>query len=406
MKIFFISSKYPPYYDGGYELKAYDVARELCKKGHDIYVLTSIYGVNKNSVDGNVYRVLNFNDMAGNNIKNYFKLFKSVFFDFNNYFITKKLLKRINPDIVYIWHSNYISISPAIAAGVLGIPAVFHLEDYWLLGLKNSGSSFQNYFLRSLCKIISRFFFGILKLKNIIVVSNTLKRKYMEIGIQEEKIKLIKSGISTNTFSKTTKKEFGDKIRLLYTGRLSEEKGVNIAIEAVNYLIKGNQKNIILDIVGRGSNDYEKIIKEKVHYHGIENYINFLGMIERELLPEIYCSHDILLVPSIWEEPFGLSAIEGMACGIVVIASNVGALSETIVNGENGILVNPNDFKELSHWIVRVIRDKELYESMQEKGIEIIKEKYTIQKHADSIEEYLKDICRGYNNIPFHKLSE
>lgn len=133
MKILFISNLYPPYYIGGYELACKDVAEELQRRGHEVYVLTSTYGINKQVVEGNIYRKLYLHKTFYTSIPS---IINEKYLEVYNYFTTREIAGNIDPDIVYIWSLNNLSLSPAIAVQETGLEVVFHIFDYWLRDYK------------------------------------------------------------------------------------------------------------------------------------------------------------------------------------------------------------------------------------------------------------------------------
>ncbi len=149
MKILVISDLYPPNYIGGYELNCREAVEALAAKGHIVTVLTSSWGSNRKSVHGNIYRLLDFdsslleNDGPGgsghlNSLIKRFLQFRRVIISRKNYAVTRNAISRTRPDVVYLWHLYYLTISPALAAQDAGIPKCFRIEDYSLARIKRS----------------------------------------------------------------------------------------------------------------------------------------------------------------------------------------------------------------------------------------------------------------------------
>lgn len=127
-------------------------------------------------------------------------------------------------------------------------------------------------------------------------------------------------------------------IALGVMGRISPTKGQVFCLESLLPLLEEN-KNIVL-LFG-GSSDFENIeeeetLKAKSLQSSCRERIKILGMIEGL---EFYDALDILIVPSLWEEPFGLVAVEGMARELPVVVTKSGALAETVIDGETGFVV-------------------------------------------------------------------
>lgn len=114
---------------------------------------------------------------------------------------------------------------------------------------------------------------------------------------------------------------------LIFLGRLVSDKGVDLLIEALAQL-KGQGICPCLSIVGDGPDRQD--LEQQVKRADLESQVVFLGMRRGAELVELLNTHQILVVPSRWEEPFGMVALEGIACGCVVLGSEGGGLKEAI----------------------------------------------------------------------------
>jgi glycosyltransferase involved in cell wall biosynthesis len=129
--------------------------------------------------------------------------------------------------------------------------------------------------------------------------------------------------------------------RLLYVGRLVMRKGIGNAITALadvpgaELVIAGGPDPAELHL------DSEvKRLRRLAESRGVSDRVRFLGRVDRSSLPALYRSADVVMcVP--WYEPFGLAAVEAMACGQPVVASAVGGLSDTVVDGVTGVHIPP-----------------------------------------------------------------
>lgn len=127
---------------------------------------------------------------------------------------------------------------------------------------------------------------------------------------------------------------FSDKHEnyLLYTGRIGVEKGVKEAIQVAR---ASNHRLLIIGPINHGSQGYfDQYIKPE-----LDDQILYLGRIDQDGLPKYYQKAKAVLTPVQWEEPFGLTTIEALACGAPVLSLHRGAAPEIIVNGKNGFVV-------------------------------------------------------------------
>lgn len=135
--------------------------------------------------------------------------------------------------------------------------------------------------------------------------------------------------------------------KMLFVGRLVSDKGCMLLLEAI-YKLKTQGVEVYLDIVGDGPerNRLTQYCDEK----NICNLVQFLGVKKGVALASEYNKHDTLVIPSIWKEPFGVVALEGIACGCKIIASDGDGLSEACLGV--GYLFKKGDVSSLSDAIL------------------------------------------------------
>jgi glycosyltransferase involved in cell wall biosynthesis len=232
---------------------------------------------------------------------------------------------------------------------------------------------------------------------HIITISNAVKQTYVKKGFSENNISIIiPRGILLELIRDEGKKLFSPgerQLRLLYIGRIEKTKGIHVAIEAVGNLINNlGVQELVLDIIGEGVDSYADELKTLINDLQLNGFVKFKGHVKHDLILKEYRDSDILLVPSIWEEPFGIILLEAMSQGVPVIASRTGGIPEIIEDGISGLLVPPNDPEKLAKAIKKLIDNPSLYEEISTKGIKEIRTKYTYEHFIDQIDEYLADV--------------
>lgn len=136
---------------------------------------------------------------------------------------------------------------------------------------------------------------------------------------------------------------------LIFVGRLVSDKGANLLLEAISLL----ETKPRLTIAGDGP---ERVPLEKQTADlGLQATVDFIGSQTSEQLAKLLCRHQILVVPSRWREPFGIVALEGIACGCVVVGSADGGLAEAI--GPCGLTFPNGDARALADAIARLLGD-------------------------------------------------
>ena len=195
-------------------------------------------------------------------------------------------------------------------------------------------------------------------LDKIYCVSEFIKKRFL-VGLSDDhkKVIVLYNGVIRDTKYFPTKKK-----EVIFVGRIVKDKGVHLFVDAVSN-IYNDFKEWKFSIIGSpklGLNNpdyFSKKIKEKFEDNG--NRARMLGFINNNSLNKIMQKSSIIVIPSIWEEPFGLVAAEAMSHGIAIISSDKGGLPEII--GKNGILINNINSKSISKELRKLMsNEKEL----------------------------------------------
>jgi len=166
---------------------------------------------------------------------------------------------------------------------------------------------------------------------------------------------------------------------ILFVGRIEPLKGIDNLIQAISL----NHKSGVLDccphtlviIGGEPDAKPEEMnaemarLQDMVEELNIENFVIFLGKQDQQMLPYYYSAAEVVVMPSHYES-FGMVALEAMACGTPVIASQVGGLAFLVRDGETGFVVPGNDIQSLANRLMELIKDKELRNKLGNKSTE------------------------------------
>jgi glycosyltransferase involved in cell wall biosynthesis len=193
----------------------------------------------------------------------------------------------------------------------------------------------------------------------LIAISNFVKEKYIDIlQVNKNKIKVLYNPISDDIVSKLSKKEARSLLNLpehkkivLYAGSLTEEKGAYMLSDLSEKL-----KDHLFIVIGNG------ILKELFLKKKQDN-LRYLGYLSISELKDYYRASDILVVPSLWYEPFGRVVLEGAYNGCYVIGSDRGGIPEVIDWLKCGIYTKPtveNFVKEITGYREDVLTEQKL----------------------------------------------
>jgi glycosyltransferase involved in cell wall biosynthesis len=152
---------------------------------------------------------------------------------------------------------------------------------------------------------------------------------------------------------------------LIFVGRLVSDKGVDLLLHALKLLQKDN---LFPDLTIVGSGLEEQTLRKLASELGLGQQMAFAGQKSGDALAEILNQHRILVVPSRWAEPFGIVALEGIACGCVIVGSEKGGLKEAI--GPCGLTFVNGDTGALASQLKRLLAEPELQSRLRQRADE------------------------------------
>lgn len=222
-----------------------------------------------------------------------------------------------------------------------------------------------------------------------IVAATPLERAQMSwfYSADAKKISVIPAGVDTDLFyprdRAQVRRELGlpdlETPILLFVGRIERLKGLDTLLESVAVVSRTcSGRNLKVLIVGGGGQTEEENaelhrVVQLYHDLNLEEQVEFVGSRPQEMLPLYYASADITVMPSHYES-FGLVAVESMASGTPVIASNVGGLSYTVKDGETGFLVPEENHFALAEQVHNLLKNPDLRLHMGEQAAEHAKQ--------------------------------
>ncbi|MDD5530070.1 MAG: glycosyltransferase [bacterium] len=407
MKILAISNFYPPYYMGGYELRAQNILNGLKRRGHKVFVLTSTYGINKISIKENVYRIFNYKH------KFPISFMETLLEEIKETREFKKVIKKLQPDLIYVFNMRFMSKSLLKKAYSLKIPVVYDIGDYWLIdnSLWGKWLDFWQYSPRFfITRFIKLKLSGVVKRLNITpllpvdvipfdkkyiyFVSEFVKNVHIKKGLGVKDASVFHHGLNMGSIVVRENKGFVSlPLKLLYVGAVIHNKGVHTIVDALS-ILKQKGYDCHLTIVG-GIFDTEYLNKIKLLI-GEENLpVTFLGQYPHNKVLRMYKDYDILVFSSIWDEPFGRVIVEAMAAGLVVLATATGGSMEVLNDGENCILFEPGNSEDLANKIEILRKKPELCERLSSNGKEFAKD-FDKKNDIKKIEDYLYGVVKNY----------
>jgi D-inositol-3-phosphate glycosyltransferase len=222
----------------------------------------------------------------------------------------------------------------------------------------------------------------ILSEADCIVVSTPAEIRQIEqmYNVKPARVKIIPPGVDVNRFYPIPVDEARQAIgvpanscMLLFVGRIEPLKGIDTLIRAIALMekqLKANSCPHYLVIIGGDPNETQDHLSSEMqrlqslsHTLGVDDLVIFLGKRNQDTLPYYYSAAEVVIVPSHYES-FGMVALEAMACGIPVVASQVGGLAYLVKDGKTGFSVPNDDPQALATKLIQLIGDSALRKRM------------------------------------------
>jgi glycogen synthase len=393
MRVLMLSWEYPPHVVGGLGRHVAALARSLTAQGHEVHVVTRSEGgvpaPSEEWVDGiHVVRVpeappvIPFDDLI------------PWVLAFNNRVTAAagRLMREHEIDVIHA-HDWLVTYAAASLKETWSLPVVatFHATEYgrhqgWLPGPMN--------------KLIHQVEWWLTyEARRVITCSGYMRQQVEDLfALPRDKVDVIPNGVEIRDFevARDEAASFrrhltGPRTRMvLFAGRLEYEKGVQTVLRALRR-VRDEVGPTRFFVAGVGTYSHE--LRRQVRELGLRHHVRFTGFLEDHELRLHYAAADVAVAPSIYE-PFGLVAVEAMACGTPVVVGDTGGLRE-IVSGGTGLSFTPQDEDELAGALIRVLSDDGLARRLVDRGRARIADRYdwgavgrrTTRTYAQAIEE-------------------
>jgi glycogen(starch) synthase len=281
----------------------------------------------------------------------------ATFWDMNPLANVFTRLVQENFDIIHV-HSYIFFVSNMAA-----LARLFKRESKYILqfrgGLDFSGDS-RNFHQRRIWakeNIYDRtlgYFTARMADKVFSVSKNDISIIQKKFGVKE--VEWVPNGVDTLKF--TPVKEKPNQPVVTYVGKLEKWKGVDTLVRSFE-IINQQVKNVRFLVAGTGS------LEASLRATGLP--IEFLGSVPYEKMPEVYQRSSVVLLPS-YMEGFPCTGVEAISCGVPVVATDVGDVSEIVIDKETGALAKPGDFKKIAESTIEILNNEVLRRRLGQNG--------------------------------------
>ena len=402
MRIMIINTYYYPEIMGGAEYSVKKLAEALTISGNDVLVVSTGDKDSKETVNGvNIWRVKPHNVCRAIHIDSCSRAKKALhriedLWNIRNLTTINKILDEFKPEVV---HTNGLyDITPVIwkAAKKRNISVVHTIRDYYLMCprvamacKKTKGKKCTNPMI--FCRLhrgLNRFHS---KYVDVVTAPSSITLNVLiDAGFFARSKKHVVPNATdfdqhkVASILKAKRRKENGIVSFVYLGTLSEQKGIKWMIDSFNKLKKGTAK---LYIAGKG--DLEEYVKIEVKKN---DNIKFLGFLNEKKVSELLKKMDVLLCPSLWDEPLGRVVLDAYKHAMPVICSNMGALPELVKDGKTGYVVDARDQDKMVAKMEHYITFPEDILNHADSGVKELQH-YTIEHQLTLFEQsYRQDI--------------
>ncbi len=374
MRILELSWEFPPRVVGGLGRHVAALSRTLAAAGHEVHVVTRGHpdAPSEEHLDGvHVLRVGEAPPVIPFDAENLVPWVLA----FNNgvQAVAHRLLRERTVDVVHAhdWLVGYAAAGVK-AAHDLPLVATVHATEY---------GRHQGHLPTDLSKLIHQVEWWLTyEARRVITCSRYMKREVRTIfQLPTAKVNVVPNGVAVADFSipdddladfRRRSVRRGEKL-VVFAGRLEYEKGVQTVIRAMERLL--DEVGPVRFVVA-GDGTYADELRGLVRKLRLTRRVTFTGFLEDHDLRLHYAAADVAVAPSIYE-PFGLVAIEAMACGTPVVVGDTGGLRE-IVGEDAGLRFEPGDPDSLADALIAVLTDDELAAGLVRRARQVIARRY------------------------------
>jgi glycosyltransferase involved in cell wall biosynthesis len=393
MKILHVISTFPPAYAfGGPPKVAFDVCKELAKRGHYVEVYTTnAYDQKRN------FKPLDKQIVIRNIKVTYFSNFPKI----KNLYVAPEMIVKLwkileDFDIVHV-HFGRQLYDAFFGLGGKKICTPYVLQAHG--ALPHIGRMRRT-------KIVYDKLFGWRTIRNaskVIALNCVEAEQYKAIGVPEEKIAIIPNGIDFSEYADlppkgSFKRKFNipeDRKIILYLGRIHKIKGIDVLVKAYAHLKNEMNVNDAVLVVAGPDDGFLNEVKSLTYNLGIADSVLFTGPLYGRDKLEAFVDSEIYVLPSRYET-FPMTILEAYACGKPIIASKIDGLKDLVIDGETGLLFEPENVKQLVEKMIYLLNNDEKAMEIARKARILVKEKYTIDKVIDVLEKlYIEVACKG-----------
>lgn len=411
LRILLVTNKCPPDFDGGFELRAFQIAQALRARGHQLDLVTSRY---RESFTGErrdpdwvhrIFRYVPVTQMKGplRHFDRVAKLFESTWVAGENAPALDRFLDGREYDLAYCFGMLRISFAVAEPLQRRGLPILWHAgstciaDHFFHFGKKVPG-------YETAMRLGTRGWYATekrVRFRHVAYVSDFLRDREAERGHTPPHRYVISRGIdfplATNIVRPRTQPP-----TFFLACRIDPTKGIHNVVAAAGILQRKRPELAWqIDFAGPSNRPhYQAEIAAQIAREGVGERLHFLGLVNRAEVTERMKSATAFIFSSVYGEPFSSTIIESMACGTPLIGADDGSILEVVEPGVSALVYAKNEPAELAAHMERVLDDPALAQRVAAAGVETIRQRYTLDRILDLTEETFQRVLDEHRGNP------
>ena len=319
----------------------------------------------------------------------------------------EQFLKQVQPDLIYLHSISNLDVLEALLQS--GKPLVRHVHDHRLYCLRGYK---YNYFTREICRrpaglhciLPCAAFIGRNPVGKFPLRWQSYEAKRKEILLnqrchrfiaysQYHKEELVRNGFAAERVhvnvpvrgpgAEGPVSSLGERNLVLFAGQIIRGKGVDLLLRALSKV------SVPFEAIILGDGNHRPYCERLCGRLGLSDRVRFRGFVSREIMKDFTLQASVLVVSSVWPEPFGLVGPEALSYGVPVVAFDAGGIREWLIDGENGFLVPWMDTDVMAARVERLLRDKELARRLGQRGRDLVNQQHDAKRQLDALERIL-----------------
>jgi glycosyltransferase involved in cell wall biosynthesis len=398
MRILVISNVYPPVAFGGYERRCAHTM-EWLQRRHDVLVLTSRLKRRGLAAEPGILRELPFLPESPLGV------LRAPLESLRAARTVRAVLRRYRPDLVFVWNASNIPRAAVRIVQRWDAPVAFSLADHWL-GYFVEGDLFLRQLVggrgglwrvwSALARLVNRLPSLRVELQTPLPVSLTWDSGALRdltsipAGVLPVLDRVIHPASDNEALFAGIERSPAARITIAYVGRLEPEKAPDLAIRALALLRDGHGIDARLVVMGTGERAVLEELEALTSGLALDGAVELRGQLPVEGVAAGLAEAHAMVIPSRWQEPFGLVCLEAALARVPVVASRSGGMPEMLRPDEEALFFPIDDERACAEALARTLTDRAATEERVRRAHEHARE-YSLENYRAAYEAFVED---------------